>query len=235
MASRAETSKPGELTLGIDPFTTLLAKEEPGGGRSLRRQRRRRAMALAVTRKVLAESPEQFTMRRVAEECGVTVQTLRNGFGRREDLLVAAFNDHTSAVWRTLDRMSRGPLLFLDLALVYHRCATQTPHFLRAMVMCAMAGTRPLALSQRHGATIKSAHLRSLAQSGMLREGVDAQALGAHITRLNTFMMYEWAQGGTPDELRQVMIDGNRLLLMGALAGQAAIEVEAWQPARMMG
>ncbi|KHK90248.1 TetR/AcrR family transcriptional regulator [Novosphingobium malaysiense] len=235
MASRAETGKLDEVTLGIDPFTALLVKDEPGGGRSLRRQRRRRAMALAVTRKVLAESPEQFTMRRVAEECGVTVQTLRNGFGRREDLLVAAFNDHTSAVWRALDRTSRGPFLFLDLALVYHRCAAQTPHFLRAMVMCAMASTRPLALAQRHGATIKSAHLRSLAQSGTLRTGVDAQALGAHITRLNTFMMYEWAQGGTAAELRRAMIDGNRLLLMGALTGHAAADVEAWEPACLDG
>ncbi len=213
----------------VDPFAMLLANED-GSGHLLRRQRERRAMALAVARRLLAEAPDQFTLRRVAEECGVTAQTLRNSFGRREDLLVAAFNDHTSAVWRTLGRTSRGAFLFLDLALVYHACAVQTPHFLRAMVQSAMANVRPLAMAQRHGASIKSAHLRQLARSDHLRPGVDAEALGAHITRLNTFMMYEWAQGGDPADLRREMIDGNRLLLIGALTPRLAAEVESWQP-----
>ncbi len=226
----ADIRNRNEITLGVDPFAVLLAKDDDGAGHLLRRQRERRATALAIARRLLAEAPEQFTLRRVADECGVTVQTLRNGFGRREDLLVAAFNDHTSAVWRTLGSTSAGPFLFLDLALVYHRCALRTPHFLRAMVISAMTNSRPLARAQRHGSLIKSAHLRALARSETLRPGVDAEALGAHITRLNTFMMYEWAQGGDPDDLRRDMIDGNRLLLMGALTMRAAAEVEAWQP-----
>jgi hypothetical protein len=127
--------------------------------------------------------------------------------------------------------MSSGPCVFLDLALIYHRCAQRTPDFLRAMVTSAMARTRPLAQAQRHGSALKTAHLRALAHSGALRPGVDAEALAAHITRLNTFMMYEWAQGGAPDDLRREMIGGNRLLLLGALTGRAAACVEAWEPA----
>ena len=219
-----------EIGLGVDPFAVLLPGADDGAGHLLRRQRERRAAALAVTRRLLAQTPEQFTLRRVAEECGVTVQTLRNGFGRREDLLVAAFNDHTSAVWCALGKASSGPFVFLDLALVYHRCAVRTPQFLRAMVTSAMANTGPLARAQRHGSALKSAHLRMLARSEQLRPGVDAEALGAHVTRLNTFMMYEWTQGGDPDDLRREMIDGNRLLLMGALLPRAAAEVEAWEP-----
>ena len=220
----------GMVHFGVDPFAALLANDDDRAGHLLRRQRERRATALAVARRLLADAPDQFTLRRVAEECGVTVQTLRNSFGRREDLLVAAFNDHTSAVWRTLGQASSGPFLFLDLALVYHRCAVRTPKFLRAMVTSAMAATQPLSRTQRHGSSIKSAHLRALARGDVLRPGVDAEALGAHITRLNTFMMYEWAQGGDPDDLRAEMIDGNRLLLMGALTPRAAAEVEAWSP-----
>lgn len=230
MASQGDIPIHSELALCVDPFAALNASDDPGARPLLRRQRERRANALAVARRLLAEAPEQFTLRRVAEECGVTAQTLRNGFGRREDLLVAAFNDHTSAVWRTLSAASSGPFLFLDLALVYHRCAVRTPQFLRAMVMSAMANMRPLAKVQRHGSSIKSVHLRRLAKNDMLRPGVDAEALGAHVTRLNTFMMYEWAQGGSADDLRSEMIDGNRLLLMGALTAEAADPVEAWRP-----
>lgn len=214
----------------VDPFAAQVANDDRAAGRLVLRQRERRAAALAAARRVLAETPDQFTLVRVAEACGVTVQTLRNSFGRREDLLVEAFNDHTSAVWRTLAEVSSGPFVFLDLALLYHRCAVETPHFLRAMVTSAMASTRPLAKAQRHGSTIKAAHLRALARGDLLRPGVSAGALGAHITRLNTFMMYEWAQGGDPDDLRAEMIDGNRLLLMGALVPRAAAAVEAWEP-----
>lgn len=215
-----------------DPFAALLAGADEGQGHLHRRQRARRARVLATARRLLAQAPEQFTLRRVAEECEVTVQTLRNGFGRREELLVAAFNDHTSAVWRALAGFSQGPYLFLDLAQMYHRCAVATPEFLRAMVTSAVANTQPLARAQRHGATIKSAHLRAMARSDMLRPGVDAEALAAHITRLNTFMMYEWARGGDADDLRREMIDGNRLLLMGAATPRAAAMIEAWEPAQ---
>jgi len=230
MANPPQVPDRADAALTVDPFAAQLAGDDDGAGLLLRRQRERRAAALAVARRLLADAPDQFTLRRVAEECGVTVQTLRNGFGRREDLLVAAFNDHTSAVWRRLDAVSSGPLLFLDLALVYHRCAVRTPQFLRAMVTHAMASTRSLAKAQRHGSSLKSAHLRALVKSDNLRSGVDAEALSLHITRLNTFMMYEWAQGGDPDCLRSDMIDGNRLLLMGALKPVAAGEVEAWKP-----
>jgi len=226
--------EPGEARPGqarVDPFAALVASDGPGSGRLVRRQRSRRAFVLATARRMLAEDPEPFTLRGVADACDVSVQTLRNMFGKREDLLIAAFNDHTSAVWRMLSAQSNGPFVFLDLALAYHRCAVETPQFLRAMVTSAMASTRPLALAQRHGSTIKSAHLRALSRSALLRGCVDAEALATHITRLNTIMMYEWAHGGDPADLRREMIDGNRLLLMGALTAPAAAEVEAWEPA----
>jgi AcrR family transcriptional regulator len=217
--------QPFRAALAPDPYAALL----PGEPRA--RAALRRATILAAARAEIARAEGGFTLRRVAEASGVSVQTLGNAFGRREDLMVAAFNDHTSAVWRALDRFSSGPFLFLDLALMYHRCALASPEFLRAMVTSAMARTQPLAVVQRHGSVIKTAHLAKLARSGALRPGVDPQALAAHITRLNTFMMYEWAQGGAADALRAAMIDGNRLLLMGAMTPAAAAQVEAWEPA----
>lgn len=215
-----------------DPFEPILPSHarEAAQHRSLHRQNLRRASMLASTRRLLAQGHEHFTLRRVSEECGVTVQTVRNSFGRREDLLVSAINEHTSAVWDALGSFASGPALFLDLAQMYYHCACRTPAFLRAMVTTAVAGNQPLALLQRHGVAIKIAHLREMARQGMLRPGTDAETLAAQITRLNTFMMYEWAMAGDAEELRRQMIAGNRLLLAGALEPHAAATLREWAP-----
>lgn len=210
-----------------DPYAALAAANDACG--SFERQRARRAAILATTRRVLAEGQDGFTLRRVADESGVTVQTLRNSFGRREELLVSAINEHTSAVWAALGSFSQGPALFLDLAEMYFRCALGTPAFLRAMVTAAVASAQPLALLQRHGAAIKIAHLRRLAREGSLLPGTDLEALAAQITRLNTFMMYEWAAGGDAHELRRQMVTGNRLLLSGAVSPAGQRQLDAWR------
>lgn len=214
-----------------NPYTALQAVERPtaDGSSSFQRQRARRAAILATTRAILAQGQENFTLRRVAQQCGVTVQTIRNSFGRREELMVSAINEHTTAVWDALGTFSKGPTLFLDLAEMYFHCAAATPDFLRAMVTSAVGSAEPLAVLQRHGSAIKIGHLRRLAREGSLRPGVDVDALAAQITRLNTFMMYEWAAGGDAAELRRQMVTGNRLLLMGAVSADAARQLEQWR------
>ena len=215
-----------------DPFAPIMAgaDELPVPNRSLHRQRQNRAAMLAATRRLLAAGPDQFTLRRVSDECGVTVQTVRNSFGRREDLLVSALNEHTSAIWCALGAFSSGPTLFLDLAHMYYRCACATPDFLRAMVTTAIASNHPLANLQRHGVIIKVAYLRNMVCNGDLHPGNDLDALAAQITRLNTFMMYEWAMSGDAAELHRQMVGGNTLLLAGVVAPKAAAALKDWVP-----
>lgn len=211
-----------------DPYAALAGGAIEARG-SFRRQRERRAAILAAARRVLADDRETFTLRRVADRSGVTVQTLRNSFGRREELMVSAINEHTSAVWAALGAFSQGPALFLDLAEMYFHCAAATPDFLRAMVTAAVGSAEPLAVLQRHGSAIKIAHLRRLVREGSIRADTDVDALAAQITRLNTFMMYEWAAGGDACELRRQMVTGNRLLLRGAVSARSAGQLEDWR------
>jgi AcrR family transcriptional regulator len=215
-----------------NPYQPLAPAEVAAAGRSFEDQRRRRAAILATARRLLAEGQEAFTLRRVADENRITVQTVRNSFGRREELMVSAINEHTSAVWRALGGFSAGPMLFLDLAQMYFHCARTTPEFLRAMVTQAVANTPSLAVLQQHGSAIKVGHLRRLGREGVLKPGVDAESLAAQITRLNTFQMYEWAAAGDAEDLRRQLVAGNKLLLVGAVTPRAAAEVEAWTPAQ---
>jgi AcrR family transcriptional regulator len=216
-----------------NPFKPIVAGGDGVARRqSIQQQRMRRAAILAATRRLLAEGPEQFTLKRVSEECEVTVQTIRNSFGRREECLASALNEHTTAIWQALGSVSSGPRVFLDLAQMYYHCARATPGFLRGMVMAAIANNPPLAALQRHGALIKIEYLCDMARHELLRPGVDIEALAAQITRLNTFMMYEWAIHGDAEELRQQMVTGNRLLLLGAMRARAADEWEHGIPVR---
>jgi AcrR family transcriptional regulator len=210
-----------------DPYAPRLTAEAEGG--SFQRQQARRAAILAVARRVLADGPEQFTLRRVAAESGVTVQTLRNSFGRRDELLISAINEHTTAVWAALEGWSKGPTLFLDLAEMYFHRAETTPDFLRAMVTMAIGNAQPLAALQRHGSAIKLAHLRRMVREGSIRPDSDVEALGSQITRLNTFMMYEWTAGGDARELRRQMVEGNRLLLTGSVTAEGARQIGRWR------
>jgi AcrR family transcriptional regulator len=216
-----------------NPFKPIMAAGDGAVHRaSLKHQRTRRAAILAATRRLLAEGPDQFTLKRVAEECEVTVQTIRNSFGRREECLASALNEHTTAIWQALGSVSSGPMVFLDLAQMYYHCACATPGFLRGMVTAAISNDAPLAALQRHGALIKIDYLQDMARRELLRPGVDTEALAAQITRLNTFMMYEWAINGDAEELRHQMITGNRLLLLGAVRSQSAGALEDWKPGR---
>jgi AcrR family transcriptional regulator len=214
-----------------NPFEPLAPGEAGANQPSLRRLRSRRAGILAATRRLLAQGPEEFTLKRVSEECEVTVQTIRNSFGRREECLASALNEHTTAVWQALGTFSSGPRVFLDLAQMYYHCACATPGFLRGMLTTAISNDAPLAALQRHGARLKVDHLRDMARHEQLRPGVDAEALAAQITRLNTFMMYEWTIHGDAEELRLQMVNGNKLLLRGAMRSHAAAQLEHCTPA----
>jgi AcrR family transcriptional regulator len=210
-----------------NPFVPFVAGgEDPPQHPSRKRLKLRRAAILAATRRLLAEGPDQFTLKRVSEECEVTVQTIRNSFGRREECLASALNEHTTAVWQALGCHSSGPRVFLDLAQMYYHCACATPGFLRGMLMAAISNDAPLAALQRHGAMLKVGHLRDMARDEQLRPGVDVEALAAQITRLNTFMMHEWTIHGDAEELKTQMQNGNKLLLLGAMRSQAAAQFE---------
>jgi AcrR family transcriptional regulator len=197
---------------------------------SLKRLRSRRAAILAATRRLLAEGPDQFTLKRVSEECEVTVQTIRNSFGRREECLASALNEHTTAIWQALGSVSSGAQVFLDLAQMYYHCARATPGFLRGMLTSAISNEAPLAALQRHGALLKVEYLRDMARREQLRAGIDAEALASQITRLNTMMMYEWTIHGDAEELKVQMVNGNRLLLLGAMRSDAAAQLDQWTP-----
>src|SRR5207237_436911 len=123
----------------------------------------RRADILAVTRRSIADyGHERFTVRSVSEECAITVQTIYNSFGSRQQLLVRALNEHTCLMENTAASLTSGGNLFLALANLYYRCALETPAFLREIVTAAFATMDRLATMQRNSIQNKVRILQSL-------------------------------------------------------------------------
>lgn len=220
--------RPLEPALIPHPFEPILP-DAPGGGvpqhRSILRQRARRAEILAATRRLLAESGhERLTLRRVAEECQVTVQTLRNSFGRREELVAQAVNQHTTTIWARLAQPYAGPQVFIAFPDVIRQVAVQAPDFLRGALTAAFTTGPSLQVLESHASSNKARLLRAMAKADLIRPGIDVDLLADQITKLDVMLMYEWAQTGDDRALWEKMLSGHHVLLLGALRPAAAVQ-----------
>lgn len=203
-----------------DPFAPILP-DSAGMAGVLSRQRQRRAEILAKTRRLIAtERFEQVTLRRVAEECGVAVQTIRNSFGRRDELIVAAVNEHTTAIWQDLDCRLPARRALIEFSGVIHHCAIHAPGFLRGTLALAFSHNASLLALQRHAAAYKLRLLKRMAAEEPLRPGVRLDMLTDQLTGLDTILMYQWAQGGDNAALFCHIAASHELLLHGACIGQ---------------
>jgi AcrR family transcriptional regulator len=185
---------------------------------SVHRLLARRAHILAATRRSIADDGfERFTVRSVSQACAVTVQTIYNSFGNRQQLLVRALNEHTVLMDDTAAALSPGAGVFMELAELYYRCALETPAFLREIVTAAFATQERLAAMQRYSIQSKISLLQNLPKDDFLSSLVDIGVLATQITRVNSFAVYDWSQHGNANELRKQIVQGNRLLLLGVL------------------
>ena len=199
-----------------DPFAPILP-DTLGIAGSVSRQRLRRAEILATTRRLIAEERfDQVTLRRVAEDCDVAVQTIRNSFGRRDELIIAAVNEHTTAIWQDLDRRLPARQALIEFSGVIHRCAVQAPGFLRGTLALAFSRNASMLALQSHAAAYKLRLLQRMAKEETLRPGVRLDMLADQLTRLDTILMYEWAQGGDNAALFAHIAASHELLLQGA-------------------
>jgi AcrR family transcriptional regulator len=217
-----------------DPFSEL-----PGGynwpagatAASLDRQRRRRASMLACSRRVLArESYEHFTVRRVADECAVTAQTVYNCFGSRNELVASTLNEFTAMMYASARASSTTPTFFLELAYKYCLMAEHVPAFTRAMMVAAFSSRQPLLITmRRHGAELRKAWVRETAQDGCFEDGVDAAAIGNQICCIKSSLLFEWAVGDRNQaSVSAELLSAVKALLRPALRAQFRDELDFW-------
>lgn len=211
-----------------DPFRTLLPIDQQGQLPSLVRQLRRRGSILAQTRRLLAEGGYGgFSLRQVSERSEVTAQTIYNSFGTKQELLIAALNEYNAAVYGRVKQEDEGLLAFLGVNAKFYESALTAPDFMREYICSLYVAGDVKGGVYRHSRKLISSIMLSVVNAGVLRSGVDADALGQTSFRVRASAMYSWAVGHIDHkELRSELLSSNAYLLLGALRPSPAKELE---------
>ena len=188
----------------------------------------RRARILAAVRELVAERGwRDVTVRDLARRCRVSVPTLYNQFGGKDELLAAAALAHFAellerTVWEA------GPGGFERLLALVARCAenmTGQSAYHRSLLE-AFAVARETGLVQdafvddlTRALAVELAEMR---RKDQLEDWVDDELLAGQITASCVSASVRWARGGLGDAgLRAAMLHAASLLLLGAARGEA--------------
>jgi AcrR family transcriptional regulator len=134
-------------------------------------------------------------MRNLAIESGVTVPTLYNLVGNKEQVFLEAIEDQTRTFISNLDRTS-GDLISIVEATVRH--LVRRPRYYRALLL-VLANSERTDSARRHvGRAIAepiSSSLAELAESGVLADWIDRDSLAQRIQAHLDMASLEWARG----------------------------------------
>lgn len=193
-------------------------------------QRLRRATVLAATRQLIANPPSfKVTMRRIASTAGVSIPTVHNLVGDRDEVIVRAVNDHTSSLARYACRTAKvGEFLFAH-AETYWRTALVAPDFLRGI---ALADNIDRDLHSRwavHGRIVVEQCLRHNSCNELFRDGVDLKRMALQTSMFIPVPIFEWALGNFDiDILRDELISVVETILLGAVKPASSSLIETW-------
>jgi AcrR family transcriptional regulator len=195
----------------------------------LREQNReqRRARVLCVSRKLIAEGGvEAISMRRLAQESGLAVNTIYALFGpTREHIFRALWDDGLVQLGRNLDESQEtdplkiGPNLVTAVAeFVIDNANIYRPVFLARMDSGAINDLSEFGL----GASMGRKALQVAASAGSLRDDIDLDVLNEQILLAFTAFAQLWATGAIgDDEFRYRVLYGTHLSLCAVASDEA--------------
>jgi AcrR family transcriptional regulator len=188
----------------------------------------RRARILDAVRELVAERGwRDVTMRDLARRCRVSVPTLYNQFGGKDELLAAAALGHFGEL---LERTVReaGPGGWQRLLALVGRCAenmTGQSAYHRSLLEAFALARETGPVQDRFVADLTRAlvaELDAMRGKGELDEWIDADLLAGQITATCVSASARWARGGLGDAgLRAAMLHGASLLLLAGARGDA--------------
>jgi AcrR family transcriptional regulator len=193
--------------------------------------RTRRARILAAARKLLAqEGSERLTVKDLASEVELSVPTIYNLIGTRQDVLIQAMNDHTIAMCKMAKDTAVYPHFVLGLADMYAVLAERYPEFMRAITLAYFSGKAEL-FNPWHdcGVRLIVESLVDTQKAGLLRSEFNPEKVGRRCSAAISTSLYEWTIGAiSNNELRDELLSSTAFSLMRALSLQAAAELEDW-------
>jgi AcrR family transcriptional regulator len=194
----------------------------------------RRAAILATAREMIAESGyEAITVRDLAQRCRVSVPTLYNQFGGKDEVLAAAIQEHFVQVLGENSVEDSEPS-FECLINVLDRCSNQflTLATYHQRLLEAFASLDATAAVQRRIASqfsrVIATQLEHLQRKRQLAEWSDIQLLAGQVTNAVIGTAIVWSTGHLDDTVLGPAIRyAAGLVLLGAARGRTRVELEA--------
>ena len=198
-----------------------------------RQREERRQRILEVARLLIADRGyEGVTMRELAEKSLVSVPTLYNLFGGKNELLFAAVESYFDRLLGGEGRAGteEGLSKLLSLIETVSRETVRHAAYMRALMGFfggpgASAGLLELVARELTNQLVEA--LEQMQRQRQLAAWVDPQALSERLTGQLTIVTFEWSQRLLSDAgLRGAMLYGTGALLLGLARGKAAGEIE---------
>jgi AcrR family transcriptional regulator len=193
----------------------------------------RRERILASARELIAEGGfEALTTRALARRARVTVPTIYNLVGARDDVLFAAVEEQTARFLASIGgRTSRAPLE--QVLAVSDDCVSEllrVPRYYKALLRLMYASESALAARRSVGASVLREFVRGLEAmraASDLVEGLPVRLLAPQLASQLSSASLQWATGDLDDAgFRRAAREGSQLLLLGATRGAARRQLE---------
>jgi AcrR family transcriptional regulator len=193
----------------------------------------RRERILASARELIAEGGfEALTTRVLARRARVTVPTIYNLIGAKDDVLFAAVEEQTA---RFLDaiggRKRRAPLA--QVLAVSDDCVSELlrdPRYYKALLRLMYSSESALKVRHSVGATVLrefSRGLEAMRETGALVEGLKVRLLAPQLAGQLSAASLQWATDDLDEAgFRRAARLGTQLLLLGATRGAARRQLE---------
>ncbi len=184
---------------------------------------RRRELILEAARAVIeGEGYEGLSMRSLAAKSGVTVPTIYNLVGNKEDVLFAAVAEQTDAFVASLERTPHDVSAVME-ATVRH--LTRRPRYYRSLVVSLTNledNHRARRLVSRAVERQLEVCIAELAENGALESWIDPRALTERLQAGLDAATLEWARGAlTTAGYRAAALYAMALMMIGATRGEA--------------
>ncbi len=193
----------------------------------------RRERILESARELIGElGYSGITMRELARKCRVSVPTLYNLFGGKDELLAAAVESHFRGLLDRVPGESADEGHVRMLAIVEHcggemiRLSAYHRSLLEAFADAGDTGALQLSLASELAEALSDA-LELMQRERRLAAWVDARLLAGQITAASISAAVIWARGGMADaSLCASMVYAACMMVLGAARGRASSELE---------
>lgn len=191
----------------------------------------RRASILAATRGLLKEQGcENITTRKIADASGVSVQTVYNLVGSRDEVILRAIDEYIDAVSRFSGPMD-SESNFISLIDSWCRQLMKEPEFCRRCNIIYFSENREIYHRKQDLVKARMTNFVKLqCRKGLFQEGIDCEFVADQLTSFMCFLFLEWSDKQFPAKvLRARLTSGLACIAFAYCTPAYASEISAWQ------